>query len=237
MESEARRTGRAHEHELCPESARSAWQHRPAEHSRRAVSTCSRADYEKSDKQCHDAFVLQNLLAELVSPIVRQALRLPCGNRSGCPTNEKIGALTQPPLLRAVFSACRESLDLANTAVRMLAKHHEFGFLSRDCSLLNATLHRSVLLRAPPQQHCKNRLSTKKSLQLKANQSRTGSDSPRQLASSAADSFNNLANCIDHELRLLLVYLMAAICFGHMLFVRQKLCEPLLCFFCAASTT
>src|SRR5215831_7460355 len=97
MESEARRTGRAHEHELCPESARSAWQHRPAEHSRRAVSTCSRADYEKSDKQCHDAFVLQNLLAELVSPIVRQALRLPCGNRSGCPTNEKIGALTQPP--------------------------------------------------------------------------------------------------------------------------------------------
>jgi len=121
MESEARRTGRAHEHELCPESARSAWQHRPAEHSRRAVSTCSRADYEKSDKQCHDAFVLQNRLAELVSPIVRQALRLPCGNRSGCPTNERIGALTQPPLLRAVFSACRESLDLANTAEHMLA--------------------------------------------------------------------------------------------------------------------
>ena len=118
----------------------------------------------------------------------------------------------------------------------MLATHHEFGFFSRYCSPLNATLHRSVLLRAPLQQRCKNRLSTKKSRecctrlrkinhshQLKANQSRTGSDSPRQLASSAADSFNNLANCIDHELRLLLVYLMAAICFGHMLFLRHKL--------------
>src|SRR6516164_5737776 len=104
MESGARRTGRAHEHELCAEFEHSALQHRPAEHSWRALSTCSRANYEKSNGQCHDAFVLQNRLAELVSAVVGQALRLPCGNRSGCPTNEKVGALTQPPLLRAVFS-------------------------------------------------------------------------------------------------------------------------------------
>jgi hypothetical protein len=95
MESEARRTGRAHEHELCPEFAHSARQHRPAEHSRRAVSTCSRADYEKSDGQCHARLWV-----------------------------------TEP------YTCWRT--------------YREFGFSFRDCSPLNATLHRSVLVRAPP---------------------------------------------------------------------------------------
>ena len=39
---------------------------------------------------------------------------------------------------------------LADTAVRMLATHHEFVFFSRDYSPLSAMLHRSVLVRAPP---------------------------------------------------------------------------------------
>jgi len=53
MESGAPRTGRVHEYELCPEFAHSARHHRTANHSWRALSTCSRADYEKSNVQCH----------------------------------------------------------------------------------------------------------------------------------------------------------------------------------------
>src|SRR4030095_16844777 len=53
MESGAPRTGRVHEYELCPEFAHSARHHRTANHSWRALSTCSRADYEKSNGQCH----------------------------------------------------------------------------------------------------------------------------------------------------------------------------------------
>src|SRR5215813_15278932 len=58
MESGARQAGRAPEYELCVEFANSARQYRSAKHSRRAPSTCSRADYEKSDGQCHARFWL-----------------------------------------------------------------------------------------------------------------------------------------------------------------------------------
>src|SRR5678816_2702761 len=53
MEFAARQTARAHEHESCRAFARSAAQHRNAKHSGQALSTCSCADYEKSDGQCH----------------------------------------------------------------------------------------------------------------------------------------------------------------------------------------
>jgi len=108
MESGPRRTGRAHEHELCPEFEHSALHHWAANHSWRALSTCSLADYEKNDGQCHARLWLTQLYV--------------CWRR--------------------IMS---------------------FGFFSRHCSPLNATLHRSVLLRAPLQQRCKNRLSSKKS--------------------------------------------------------------------------
>src|SRR5207344_1678910 len=60
----------------------------------------------------------------------------------------------------------------------------------------------------------------------KENRIRTRIDSPRQLPSSAADGFNNLADCIDHKLRLFLVYFVAAIRVGNMLFIRHKFGEP-----------
>src|SRR5215468_10404461 len=61
MESGARQTGRVHEHELCPEFEHSARHHRPANHSWRALSTCSRTNYEKSDGQCHARLWLTQL--------------------------------------------------------------------------------------------------------------------------------------------------------------------------------
>jgi hypothetical protein len=45
---------------------------------------------------------------------------------------------------------------------------------------------------------------------------------------SAAHSFNNLADCIDHQLRLFLMYFVAAIRVGNVLFVGHKLGEPFL---------
>ncbi len=48
--------------------------------------------------------------------------------------------------------------------------------------------------------------------------------------SSIADGFNNFADCIYHELRLLLVYFVAAIRVGNVLFIRHKLGEPFLRF-------
>src|SRR5512132_3228807 len=59
MESAARRTVRAHEHESCRAFARSAPPRRHAKHPGQARSRCSRADYEKSDRQCHARLLLQ----------------------------------------------------------------------------------------------------------------------------------------------------------------------------------
>src|SRR5882762_5254086 len=51
---------------------------------------------------------------------------------------------------------------------------------------------------------------------------RTRIDSPRQLPSSAAHGLNNFADCINHELRLVFVYFVAAIRVGNVLFIRDK---------------
>jgi beta-lactamase class C len=64
----------------------------------------------------------------------------------------------------------------------------------------------------------------------KENRIRTRIDSPRQLRSSAAHGFNHFADCIDHELRLFLMYFVAALRVGNVLFVRHKLGESFLCF-------
>jgi len=52
-----------------------------------------------------------------------------------------------------------------------------------------------------------------------------------ELPSSVADGFNNFADRINHELRLLLMYFVAAIRVGDMLFVRHKFREPFVCLF------
>lgn len=57
----------------------------------------------------------------------------------------------------------------------------------------------------------------------KANRIRARINSPRELGSSAAHGFNNLADCINHELRLFFVYFVAAIRVGNVLFVGHKL--------------
>jgi hypothetical protein len=61
-------------------------------------------------------------------------------------------------------------------------------------------------------------------------QIRTRIDLPRQLPSPAADGFNNLADCIDHQLRLFLVYFVAAIRFGDVFSIRNKFREAFLRF-------
>ena len=55
-------------------------------------------------------------------------------------------------------------------------------------------------------------------------------DSPRHQPSSAANGIDNIADCIDHQLRLFLVYFVAAIRVGNVLFVGHKLGEPFLRF-------
>ena len=55
-------------------------------------------------------------------------------------------------------------------------------------------------------------------------------DSPRHQPPSAANGVDNLANCIDHQLRLDLVYFVAAVRVGDVLFFGHKLGEPFLCF-------
>jgi hypothetical protein len=52
--------------------------------------------------------------------------------------------------------------------------------------------------------------------------------SARRLPASAAHSVDNLANWVDHELRLLLVYLVAAVRVGDVLRVRHEFGEPFL---------
>src|SRR5205814_4955665 len=47
---------------------------------------------------------------------------------------------------------------------------------------------------------------------------------------STTDGFNNLADCIDHQLRLLFVYFVATIRVGNVLFVRHELGESFLPF-------
>ena len=47
---------------------------------------------------------------------------------------------------------------------------------------------------------------------------------------SVVDGFNNLADCIDHQLRLFLVYFVAAIRVGNVLFIRHELGESFLRF-------
>jgi hypothetical protein len=68
---------------------------------------------------------------------------------------------------------------------------------------------------SPPQKlddkSCTRSREINRSHQPKANRIPTRIDSPRKLPSSAADGFNNVVDCTDHELRLLLVYLVAAI--------------------------
>src|SRR5206468_7643254 len=54
--------------------------------------------------------------------------------------------------------------------------------------------------------------------------------SPRQLSLSTTDSLNDFADCIDHQFRVFLMYFVAAIRVGNMLFVGHKLGEPFLCF-------
>src|SRR4029077_10934635 len=52
----------------------------------------------------------------------------------------------------------------------------------------------------------------------------------RQLSLSTADSLDDFADCIDHELRLFLVYFVAAIRVGNVLFAWHKLGEPFMRF-------
>src|SRR5262249_34368195 len=56
MESAARQTARAHEHESWSAFARSAPQRRHAKRSGQAPSACSRPDYENNDGECHAEF-------------------------------------------------------------------------------------------------------------------------------------------------------------------------------------
>ena len=51
------------------------------------------------------------------------------------------------------------------------------------------------------------------------------------LMASATNCFNNLSDCVDHQLWLLLVDFVAAIRLGDVLCVRRKLGEAFLCLF------